>query len=170
MVFVLAMALLVAVLGTCNYRRSASPPVAVDQDIWVHVSGCVLTPGVYRLASGSRVYDAIEMAGGALECGDVHRLNLASRLVDGQKIHIPRKPQEGADWGISNGLININYADQRLLETLPGIGPAIAQRIIEYRERTGGFSSIEEITKVERIGPAIFEKIKDLITVDGPAR
>lgn len=166
MAFVLAMALLVAVLGTCNYRRSAPPPVAVDEDIWVHVSGCVHTPGVYRLASGSRVFDAIEMAGGALVCGDVDRLNLASRAVDGQKIHVPRKPQEGDERGISNGLININYADQRLLETLPGIGPAIAQRIIEYRERTGGFSSIEEIMNVDRIGPATFERIKDLITVD----
>jgi len=159
------------------------PPTPVP--IQVHVSGAVQNPGVYALPPGSRVQDAIEAAGGLTENADLSELNLAAPLEDGSLIRIPARqptatpapkspsaPQVTSPPAVESPptegettLININTATQEELETLSGIGPVTAQKIIAYREENGPFTTIEEIQKVSGIGPVTFEKIKDFITV-----
>jgi competence protein ComEA len=151
------------------------------EPIHVHIIGEVEKPGVYYFERGSRVQNAIDLAGGLTEDADDQGINLAALLEDGQQIRIPAKsqpftrfdnmePGDTQSWSPTQEklLININTADINQLETLPGIGPAIAGEIINYRETEGDFQRIEEIQKVPRIGPSIFENIKDLITVVKP--
>lgn len=143
-----------------------------DKEIKVYVTGLVKSPGVYTMKDGDRIDDAIKLAGGALEGADLSNINLAEKVKDEQMIKIP-KVGEGStssvgvsDTGESGGKININKASKAELDTLPGIGEVTAQRIIDFREQHGNFQKIEDIMNVSRIGPKIFEQIKDLITVD----
>lgn len=165
LVFISVLGILIASLGFFSFvrgRQSTAPDIAGDQLITIHVAGCVTRPGVYELPANSRILDAILVAGGETSEADTNRLNLADFLRDGQKLHVPARIEPGGEEGES--LVNINTADQKTLETLPNIGPARAQRIIQYREKHGYFSSIEEIINVSTIGPMIFESIRDLIT------
>lgn len=144
----------------------------------VYVSGAVAEPDVYTLPAGSRVKQAIEAAGGFTDDAVEAGVNLAQALVDGQQIHVPRQAEMTGPAAIvglpaiasspadSGGLVNINLASVEELSTLPGIGPAIAGRVVEYRESHGGFRVIEDIKQVRGIGDATFEKLKDLITVN----
>jgi competence protein ComEA len=141
-----------------------------EKSIYIHVSGHVMRPGVYQLPEGSRVFEAIQAAGGATVEGDIQKLNLAQIVHDGQKIIVPgegeeEKTQEG-DVVNNNGKVNINTAPSELLQTLPGIGPARAQGIIEYRQQHGPFKRIEDIQNVSGIGTSIFNQIKDKIVVN----
>ena len=150
-------------------------PPATPAPMVVDVSGAVPRPGVYDLPDGSRVKDAIQAAGGFLAQADKATINLAAPLEDGQKLEIPflsgLEPTPVAFSSSDNEsvvaapLININTATLEELDTLPGIGPTIAQNIIDYREMNGPFLAIEDIIFVEDIGPNTFELIKDLITV-----
>ncbi len=132
--------------------------------IYVDVDGAVNNPGVFRLESGSRVSDAIEMAGGLKEDAHTKSLNKARKLTDGEKIYILTR-DEASDASEGNVLININTASANELDSLPGIGPVYAQRIVEYRNKSL-FYSVEEIKNIEGIGEKTFEKIRDYITVD----
>ncbi len=132
--------------------------------VYVDMDGAVNNPGVYRLESGSRVSDAIEMAGGIKEDANTKSLNKARKLTDGEKIYILTK-DEASNASEGSKLININTASSNELDSLPGIGPVYAERIVEYRKRTL-FRSVEEIKNIEGIGEKTFEKIKDYITVD----
>ena len=141
----------------------------------VDVAGAVPRPGVYELPSGSRVKDAITVAGGFLAEADKTNINLAAPLEDGQKLEIPfmegveiaGAPRSGGeDTGGGGGeeeMININTADVEMLSSLPGIGPTLAQRIIDYRTTYGDFYFIEDIMNVDGIGSDKFEAIMDLI-------
>jgi len=132
-----------------------SPP---SPEIHVYVEGEVVSPGVYRLEDGDRVADAIEAAGGFTPDADRVAVNLAVPLRDGQQIHVYKVgdvPQK----------ININTAEVWLLQVLPGIGEVLSQRIIAYRNDNGPFQRIEDLKKVEGIGTATFEKLKDKIAV-----
>jgi competence protein ComEA len=144
----------------------------------IYVTGAVAHPDVYLLAPGSIVKDAIEAAGGASQDADLVGINLAQELRDQQQLYVPRQgetapppPVTGGEAtpspeaGAPGGKININTAGVEELDTLPGIGPTFAQRIIEYRENNGPFESIEDIVLVSGIGDATFAKIKDLITI-----
>lgn len=148
-------------------------------EIQVHVAGAVERPGVYRLAQGTRVIDAITLAG-PLVNADIHALNLAAPLADGQPVRVPLVGQNGtavtggtgntagivAGQAASQGQkVNINTASVKELETLPGIGPALAQRIVDYRTSRGPFRAPEDITGVSGIGPAKYAQIQDLIAV-----
>ncbi len=165
-VLVALLAVLVAALGSCAHCRGGDGIEEVEQlPVVVHVSGQVANPGVYELDSDARVMDAIDAAGGGLETADLHRLNLAEFVHDGQRIHVPALPGENPEEE-DDGRININTADQFRLQQLPGIGPALAARIVDYRERHGGFASIEDIMKVSGIGEATFENIREYISVD----
>lgn len=152
-------------------------PVPTEKPIVVQISGAVPRPGVYALAQGSRVQDAISAAGGFLADAEKTGINLARALEDGEQLDIPY--MEGASPVIleapaateapvaSTELININFASQPELESLPGIGPTTAKKIIDYREQNGPFLTTEDIINVSGIGPGTYERIKDLITV-GP--
>jgi competence protein ComEA len=129
-------------------------------EIIVHISGAVRNPGIYKLKKDSRVFEAINAAGGYSTEADIDKINLVATIKDGEKIHIPYKVQT-----LSSNLININTATESELCSLPGIGPSLAKRIIEYRT-SHYFSSIEEIKNVKGIGEKKFEKIKNLITVN----
>jgi len=154
-------------------------PVPTEKPIVVHVTGAVPRPGVYALAQGSRVQDAISAAGGFLADAEKGGINLARALEDGEQLDIPyaagASPVIGTEippLGLtvpasSAELININTASQSELETLPGIGRSTAQKIIQYREQNGPFVNAEDIVNVSGIGPGTYERIKDLITV-GP--
>jgi competence protein ComEA len=144
----------------------------VDVEIQVHVAGEVAAPGVYRVARGARVLDAVELAG-PLATADLHALNLAAPLQDGQRVLVPRmrtaEPSDGAfaagAWVRDDPRVNINTADRRELETLPGIGPALADRIIKYREQHGPFMSVDDLVNVPGIGEKRLEQLRDLVTV-----
>ncbi len=168
-----------------------------DDRILVHVSGAVNKEGVVELKADSRISDAIEKAGGIKEEASIEDINLAYKLEDGMKIHIPTKQekesnrntkpeniaeqvteqyvitssgganQEGKEESSSTvqTKVNINTATQTQLETLPGIGPSTATKIISYRKEKGKFSKIEDIKEVSGIGDSKYNKIKDLISI-----
>jgi competence protein ComEA len=140
--------------------------------IGIHVVGEVKVPGLVLLPEGSRVSDAILSAGGMTDLADENRLNLAALLEDGTRVYVPAKGETLPDDITATlpsdnhqELININLADREELDSLPGIGLAKADAIIDYRTSQGDFLSIEEILKVPGIGESIFTQIKDLITV-----
>jgi competence protein ComEA len=140
----------------------------------VHVCGAVKNPGVLELKEGDRVVDAINLSGGATDEANLDALNLAAKLTDGQKVYVPKKGEQvsGNLAGVSENnsnetpLVNINTASAEVLDSLPGIGEVLAQRIIEYRESKGNFSSIEQLRNVEGIGPKKFDHLKDKVTVN----
>ena len=148
-------------------------PTSTPAPLRIYVSGAVHQPDVYVLPPRSLVKDALEAAGGATDDADLSQINLAVELSDQQQVHVPRmgetnKPSTSSDTGnpaVPVGPVNINRATVEELDTLPGIGPAIAQRIVDYREAFGDFATIEDLKKVNGIGPATFEKLKDQITV-----
>jgi competence protein ComEA len=150
-------------------------PVPTEKPVIVYITGGVPRPGVYALPQGARVQDAISAAGGFLAEADKTQINLAALLEDGQKLDIPSiagalpvLATPGPEViTASTELININTASQAELETLPGIGPTTAQKIIAYRQANGPFVSTEDIINVSGIGPGTYERIKNLITV-GP--
>lgn len=159
-----------------------SPPHA---ELVVHVSGAVKRAGVYRLAPESRVADAIEQAGGASELADLEALNLAEPLQDGQKIYVPLKGEANVPTAAAASPptsarsattartatsavqfpINLNTATAAQLEALPGVGPVLAQRIIEYRQTHGRFQSVDELLEVRGIGTKRLENIRPYVVV-----
>ena len=136
-------------------------------EIVVHVAGAVNAPGLVRLKTDSepRVANAIEAAGGATASADLDSLNLARVIADGEKITVPDKNALSSSGAGAADIININTATADQLQTLPGIGKVMADNIVAYREAHGGFSTVEQIKEVDRIGDKLFEKIKDKITV-----
>lgn len=140
-----------------------------SSDIYVDISGCVLNPGVYKVEAGTRLFQLIEKAGGITEDADIRELNRAEEVSDGQKVIIYslNESQEVQHQGQSTeaGKVNINKADALELQTVPGIGPATAQKIIEYRQNNGRFNSLEDLKNVKGIGEKTFESMKEYITV-----
>lgn len=158
--------------------------------IIIHISGAVNKEGIVELEENSRIADAVEKAGGLKENADINKINLAFKLEDGMKVYIPSIEERKNEININNQIdeeqtskyitsaselnedtnqntdkVNINTANQTELETLPGIGPATALKIINYRKEKGKFKSIEDIKEVSGIGDTKYEKIKDLICV-----
>ncbi len=143
----------------------AGGPGASSGDVVVHVAGAVDEPGVYRLAAGARVADAIERAGGAESSGDVDAINLAAMLADGQQVVVPSKSPGGtasaAGATAEEGPISLGTATAADLETIDGIGPVTAADIIEYRDGNGGVGSIEQLDEIPGIGPATIESLSE---------
>ena len=184
--FVLMFILLAAIGGTYyglySEEQSAvlesSPPAENAlpvKEITIYVTGAVNKPGLVKVAEGARAADAINACGGLLPIADSEKINLAQNLKDGQQLKVPEKERSNSNVdkskadmsknGGSGEIVNINTADEKALDTLPGIGPAMAKRIIEYRETEGLFQSIEDIKKIRGIGDAKFEKLKDKICI-----
>ena len=141
--------------------------------ITVHITGAINNPGVIILEEGARIVDALEAAGGETEEADINRLNLAYVLEDGEKLYIPSKNEEEQEYitqgkdNMSEGQskININSAQIEELITLPGVGEATANKIIEYRKENGKFKKIEDLKNVPGIGDSKYENIKTMIRV-----
>ena len=143
--------------------EGSSPKASAAAEVYVDVDGAVVSPGVYRLKDGARVAQAIDAAGGLAPEADVTGLNRASKVVDGQKIHVPTVGEQqasiaeaGVDGGASassgvsgvTGLVNINTASAAELQTLSGIGPSMAQSIIDERTKNGGFASVDDLSLI----------------------
>lgn len=145
---------------------SAGPDAAQGAVIYVHILGEVARPGLYALHDGDRGVDIVAAAGGFTPEADPAALNLARFLSDGEQIIVPAvgdgppAPGHAAD-----GKVNLNTADAAALQTLPRIGPAMAQRIIDWREQNGRFAAVEDLLDVTGIGDATFAGLKDLVTV-----
>jgi competence protein ComEA len=154
-----------------------APAVRLDRAsggrVVVDVAGAVRRPGVYRLEAGARVDDAVRRAGGAAPRADLASINLAAKLEDGKQVLVPvRAPPGDAASGAPGSTaaapgrpVNLNTATLEQLDTLAGVGPATAQKILDYREQHGGFSSVEELDRVPGIGPGRLAALRDLVRV-----
>lgn len=158
-----------------DFEAPAQPTAEAtpDEPAIVYVSGAVRAPDVYQLPKAARVKDVVLAAGGLSADADAERVNLAEHIADGQHIHIPRAGEAAAaseapapdrTGPTGDQPIDINVASAADFDSLPGIGQALAQRIIEYRTSNGAFKSPEDLQNVKGIGPALFEKIAPLIT------
>lgn len=148
-------------------------------ELYVHVFGAVHEPGLYVLPAGARVVDAVAAAGGATDDAAVEGVNLARPLSDGEQLAVPTRDQIAQSGGSTaepgqaapgpvpgaGDKVNINTADAAALDSLPRIGPAIAERIIAWREENGPFSSVEDLLAVEGIGEKTLESLRELVTV-----
>lgn len=138
--------------------------------IKIHIIGEVINPGMYELDEGARIYDAVRIAGGTTDVSDINKINLAYELSDGEKIYIPSIFDEENEYTLSNeeknsNKININKATSEDLQTISGIGPSLASKIIAYREENGKFNSIEELKNVSGIGDKKYESISQFVVV-----
>ena len=154
-------------------------PEPEPSEIMVHIVGAVYNPGVFVLLEGARINDVLTLAGGATANADLRRINLAALAVDAMQIIVPYYGEEvgevfvyaspqapaQASGQTASGLININTASNAELQTLPGIGPVLAEAIINFRETHGRFQSVEELINVPRIGPATLERLRPLVEV-----
>lgn len=157
--------------GTADVTGSEPPQV------YIYVCGAVALPGVYSLAQGSRLYEAVELAGGLTADADENCLNMARQIIDGEQVVILTQEEalalkEAGEYTYpsgeaaqDSGLVNINTATVTELTTVSGIGAGRAQAIVDYREKNGSFGSIDEIKKVDGIKDGLFSKIKDKITI-----
>ena len=134
----------------------------VVTQIYVDVAGKVIHPGVYQLPQGSRAIDALNMAGGAKKGVDLSDINLAHIVVDGEQLYVGGSSNMSSG---SRGKLNINRASKSQFDSLPGIGPVLASRIIAYRTKNGPFTSVDDLQKVSGIGGSKFDDIKDLLRI-----
>ncbi len=170
-----------AALGGQSVSGGAGGPVAGHTTgplILVHVLGAVRSPGLYELHQGDRVVDALAAAGGFTDAADREQQNLARLVADGEQLRVPAIGElppagsggagggsSGGGAGSSGALVNLNTADAAALETLPRVGPATAQKILDYREANGPFTQTDDLLGVTGIGEATFAGLKDLVTV-----
>jgi competence protein ComEA len=134
--------------------------------IYVHVAGSVKAPGIYQLDSGTRVYDAVLAAGGFTEKANQSSVNMARALTDGEQLVVSSESSVASfDGPTSSSLISLNQASSSQLEDLPGVGPALAGRIVDWRSANGGFKAKEDLLNVAGIGDKLFASFKDLVTL-----
>lgn len=142
---------------------------APGEVVVLHVIGAVVEPGIVELPLGARVVDAIASAGGPADDADLGAVNLARVVADGEQLHVPRvgevPPTAPGGPAAADGRVNLNTADAAALETLPGVGPAIAARIIAWRDENGPFRSVDELTAVSGIGERTLAGLRDQATV-----
>lgn len=150
------------------HGEGQTPDAATSAALYVHVSGAVAHPGLYVLPAGARVVDAVAAAGGFADQADTAAVNLARPVSDGEQLHVAARgeaPAEAAASAQGDGRVNLNTADLAALDTLPRIGPAMAQRILDWREANGRFTSVEDLLAVPGIGDKMLESLRDLVTV-----
>lgn len=158
---------------------ASSEPTETAQAAFVHVVGAVGRPGVYELPPGSRVRDAVDVAGGLTASAAPEGLNLARLVQDGEQLRVPTveemaaqpsggpgAPAAGGPGGASaaGGLVDLNTADAALLDTLPGVGPSTAQKIVDDREKNGPFKTVEDLLRIPGIGEKKLESLRDLVS------
>jgi competence protein ComEA len=181
-----AAAIAIALLGARYLRgENATPPAPAAAPVrvgerraaaaTVHVAGAVRRPGVYRMRPGDRIDDAVRRAGGATRRADLRAVNLAAKVEDGRQVLVPERastapaasaaapPSAGASPGAPGAPLSLNTATLEQLDTLPGVGPATAEKILAYREDHGGFGSVEELGQVPGIGEKRLAALRDLV-------
>ena len=189
--WVLVLLLATVILGGSFYfygaepaasEKTVAPPPADERaaippgELYVYVSGAVNKPGVIKLPGGSRIVDAVAAAGGMIPGADQAKVNLAALLKDELHIHVPYLPLPAQPMSPANGngakntgsnnmKVNINLAEKAELDRLPGVGPALAERIVEHRNTHGLFRDISDLKKVSGIGEAKYQQLKDQITL-----
>lgn len=156
-------------------ERGRPPPAAglsvqrLPARVFVHVTGAVRRPGVYRIPSWGRLDLAVKRAGGATPSADLQGVNLAAKVSDGQQVVVPRRGAGGATAGGdvaadgSSAPISLNTATAEQLDQLDGVGPATAEKILAWRKEHGGFRSVEDLKQISGIGPKRFEALKDKV-------
>ncbi|GAA1469376.1 ComEA family DNA-binding protein [Microbacterium thalassium] len=178
---VLVVVALAVTVGIGVVRSATAPVVEIDgpasptatgaapAGVYVHVAGAVRAPGLYVLAPGSRVVDAVAAAGGFSPEADPGGVNLARSVSDGEQLHVPREGETAPDGGSagvgSDGRVNLNTADLAALETLPRVGPTLAQRIIDWRDANGAFAAVDDLLAVAGFGEKMVAALRDLVTV-----
>lgn len=152
---------------TKGLTASDTPKDIKSPKIFVHVAGSVKSPGIYKLDSGTRVYDAVLAAGGFTAKANQASVNMARALNDGEQLLVSSQQVSGQSTGspMSSSLISLNQASATQLEELPGVGPALAGRMIDWRTANGGFKSKEDLLNVAGIGDKLFASVKDLVTL-----
>jgi competence protein ComEA len=145
--------------------RVPRPASAVKAKLVVDVAGAVRHPGLYRLEQGTRIADAVAMAGGATARADIELVNLAAPLADGEQVVVPRRGAAAASGGTASpsAPLDLNTASLEQLDTLPGIGPSTAQKILDYRQTHGAFHSLADLDAVSGIGPSRLAQLKGLV-------
>ena len=177
--YVLALLAVLTLAGRLALRSEHEAPAATPvslraspapaRTVVVHVVGQVLRPGLYTLPDRSRVNDAIEKAGGSKPKAALELVNLAAPVADGQQIVVPSRREAtqaaagGSVGAVPGGKVHLNSATLEQLDTLPGIGPVTAQKILDYREEHGAFRSVDELDAVPGIGPATLADVRDLV-------
>lgn len=151
------------VVGGAESGSAADGAAVASAPLVVHVLGAVVAPGLYEVPTGARVVDAIAAAGGFTADADRGGVNLARVLIDAEQVLVPVVGAAGVESG--GGLVNLNTADAAALQTLPRVGPALADRIITWREANGGFRSVDDLLSVSGIGDKTFEGLRALVTV-----
>jgi competence protein ComEA len=164
--------------GTTTVAPLPSPPTETAgvtgleaARVVVDVVGAVRRPGLYRLEQGSRIADAVARAGGATGKADLAQVNLAAPLADGEQVVVPKRGAAGAagaaagpgGTGAATGPVHLSTATLDQLDSLPGIGPVTAQKILDYRAKHGAFSSVDELDAVPGIGPSRMDQLRDLV-------
>jgi competence protein ComEA len=161
---------------TAAAPRSAAP-IAVQEErggerLVIHVAGAVRRPGVYKLVPGARVDDAVARAGGATRRADLGGLNLAAKLEDGRQVLVPQRAGRASAGAAGTAAttatdqpVNLNTATLEQLDTLSGIGPTTAQKILDFREEQGGFGSIEELDQISGIGEKTLAALREEVTL-----
>lgn len=163
--------------GSGASAQATSSVTTTATIVVVHVAGCVHHPDVYQLPAGARVIDAVKAAGGALAAARLDALNLARLLTDGEQIYVPTAAEAGAggaagaaqggggaSGAVAGGKINLNTATAEQLDTLPGVGPATAKKIVDDRTANGPFASVADLQRVSGIGAKKVDSLKDLVT------
>ena len=140
-------------------RVAAPARTAPVAKLYVDVVGAVRRPGLYRVSEGARVADAVARAGGATRNAQLELVNLATRVADGEQVVVPRRGSAA----VASGPVHLNSATLEQLDTLPGVGPVTAQKIIDYRLQHGGFGSVDELDAVPGIGPARLANLRGLV-------
>lgn len=171
------LAILLLLIGSgCNHSELQEIPLEetvivkeqteeADAGIYVYVCGAVENPGVYELEEGSRMFEAVQAAGGFSESAAEESVNQAEILKDEMTLYVPTKEEIQKKQEAGEGKININTASKADLMQLPGVGEAKAQQIISYRETHGSFKKVEDIMQISGIKEGLFEKIKEYITI-----
>ena len=162
--------------GTTTTAAPLPPPPAMagvtglpSSRVVVDVVGAVRRPGLYRLAHGSRIADALTRAGGATSKADLAQVNLAAPLADGEQVVVPQGRPGGAAGasatspGAPAGPVQLSTATVEQLDSLPGVGPVTAQKILDYRQKHGAFQSVDELDAVPGIGPKRLDQLRDLV-------
>ena len=173
LVFALAVASLLVALNSPKPYKSSQPAdkqtIAstnlVSATAFVHVVGEVKNPGIYPLPSGARLFDAIFAAGGFTPLADQASVNLAREVSDAEQIEVLAIGETAPNEKAKSNLISLNRASQAELEQLPGVGPVLAARLIDWRTTNGGFKKVDDLRKVSGIGQKMFDSIKALVTI-----